>query len=123
MILLTIINSFAIIWIIFHKDFCVRKNQSFGVHTFLGLWFYYKHKGFLYIPFRNKHKVEMRENIEKMLKYDEQTRRQQLGAMFSWLKTNDEVNQFVLEYRKVDKEYVDKLVTNFHAKQFIQKSK
>jgi len=116
MILLTILNSLAIIWIIFHKDFCVRKNESFGVHTFLGLWFYYKHRGFLYILFRNKRKVEVREDIESMLRGSDQSRRQTLNAKFSWLKTIEDVNQFVKEYGKVDKEFVDKLVTQFHVK-------
>lgn len=116
MILLTIINSLAIIWIIFHKDFSVHKNESFGVHTFLGLYFYYKHRGFLYIPFRNKRKVEVMENIESMLKSNQQSRRQVLNAKFSWLKTIDEVNQFVKDYGSVDKEFVHKLVTQFHVK-------
>ena len=123
MILLTIINSLAIIWIIFHKDFCVRKNESIGVHTFLGLNFYYKHKGFLYIPFRNKRKVETREDIESMLKGSDQSRRQTLNAKFSWLKTIDEVNQFVKDYGSVDKEFVHKLVTGFHVKYLDKLSK
>jgi len=123
MILLTIINSLAIIWIIFHKDFSYHKNESFGVHTFLGVWFYYKHKGFLYIPFRNGRKVRLREDIENMLKGSDQSRRQTLNALFSWLKTIDEVNQFVKDYGKVDKEFVDKLVKQFHEKYFNKLSK
>lgn len=118
MILLTIINSLAILWILFHNDFSVRKDVNFGLqaHILLGLWFYYKRKGFLYIPFRNSRKVEVKENIKHMLKQSDQSRHQILGAKFSWLKTIEEVNQFVKDYRSVDTVFVDKLVKRFTEK-------
>ena len=58
----------------------------------------------------------MRENIKHMLKQNNQSRRQILNAKFSWLKTIDEVKQFEKDYGKVDKEFVDKLVDQFHVK-------
>ena len=116
MILLTIINSLAILWVLFHEDFAVRKDETFWSKKLLGFWFYYKHKGFLYIPFRNKRKIEVKEEIESMVKGSQQSRRQTLNAKFSWLKTIEEVNQFSKEYRKVDREFVDKLVNEFYVK-------
>lgn len=69
------------------------------------------------IPIKNKRKTELSEEVQRMIaKYDNQAKLQALSAMFSWLKTWDEVRQFQKDYEVVDRKIVENLVSNFIEK-------
>ena len=122
MILLTIINTTAIIFILLKMkaiDISIVKVGTFWENTLLGynIWFWKKH---IRIPIRNRKKVETREDVQRMLKIpnrNKHNRVQQLTAKFSWLKTWKEAKQFEKYYSIVDKETVSGLVSNFKPKQ------
>lgn len=69
-------------------------------------------KSFFYLPIRNYKKVETRAEV-KRLKASYPNHRQPLRAMFSWLKTSKEVQEFQSSYECVDKEFVAQLVQGF----------
>ena len=112
---LIIINSIIIIFMLTHH---VRFGliYSWGRQTLVGIQIYFKHKGFLYIPIRNQHRTQVRNDIKNWSKHSDQSRHQVLYATFSWLKTIKQVKQFEKDYSKVDKEFVSKLVEEFYLK-------
>ena len=120
MIILTILNTIAILVIFFKLEIIkvtIRKDETTWNKTLLGydVWvqkFYFR------IPIRNKRKTELCEEVNRMIaKYDNQSKLQTLSAKFSWLKTWEQVRQFEKDYSVVDRKIVERLVTNFVPKQ------
>jgi len=118
MIILTILNSIAIV-VIFFKikiiKITIRRDQTFWNKTLLGynVWV---NKYYFRIPIRNKRKTELKEDIQLMITGNQQSKNQRLSAIFSWLRTWDQVKQFEKDYSIVDKKIVERLVTNFVPK-------
>ena len=115
MIYLTILNTIAIIYILTHKNFSVSKNNIFG-GTLVGYGFYYKGKRYLYLPLKNQRQAEVKYDVDRLINANQQQKRQTLGAMFSWLKTITEVEQFEKDYAIIDRKIVNELVTDFKLK-------
>ena len=93
MIILTILNTLAIVYLLIAKQ----------TH--------------LSISLRNKRKVELEEEVNRMIsKYSHQAKLQHLSATFSWLKTWEQVRQFEKDYSVVDRKIVENLVANFKPK-------
>lgn len=131
-LIITILNTLAILYIIFRSYVSVyvdlRKDTTFSNNTLVGyrltLWkkTNYGSTGIysLYIPIKNKRKVELSEEIERLLKPNNPNRRYTLGATFSWLKTIEQVLQFQKDYSVVDEAYVNELVDKFKLKHNIK---
>lgn len=71
-----------------------------------------------YIPLRNKNKIQLKEHKQKLIELNSQQRRQRLSAIFSWLKTIEEVKAFEQDYYDVDPVYVEQLVNSFISKNY-----
>lgn len=124
--IITILNTLAIIVIFFKQKGItieVRKERTSFNNTFLGLrvvlWKGPVGKTILYLPYRNKHKTEIREEVEILKARTESQRRYTLSAKFSWLKTWKEVEQFKKDYREIDPSFVDELISKFETKRDI----
>lgn len=131
MIILTILNTLAIAYLLLTKQvklsISVIREETFWNKTLLGyrITLYkktseYSSRGIysIYIPRRNKKKTELGEEVNMMIsKYSQQRKLQYLSAMFSWLKTWEQVRQFEKDYSVVDRKIVEKLVANFKPKQ------
>lgn len=119
MIFITILNTIAILVIFFKLEFIkitIRKDKTFYERTLLGydVWVQKFH---FRIPIRHKHKTEVREEVRKMISEENQQNRiQKLSAMFSWLRTWEQVYQFEKDYSVVDRKFVEKLISNFKPK-------
>lgn len=70
--------------------------------------------GLFHIPIRNGDKIETRDKVMKLIHGSAQNRLQQLTAIFSWLKTDEEVQEFKKNYSIVDEKLVDRLVSEFN---------
>lgn len=130
MITLTILNTLLIIYLILqHKlkyYIGISKKETFWKKTLLGYqitlwkktseWRVTNAVCSIYIPIRNRHKTELREDIERLMGLENSTKINTLIAKFSWLKTWDDVGQFEKDYSIVDPDYVKKLVSNFTPK-------
>ncbi len=129
MILLTIFNTIVIFYLFFKEDkyyIDFRKDTTFIQNTVVAyhitLWKktgeYSKNRIYtLVIPIKNKKRVEREEEINRMIAtYSHQNKLQKLRAMFSWLKTLDEVREFEKHYSVVDRKIVENLVSNFKPK-------
>ena len=69
------------------------------------------------IPVRNKRKTELAEEVSRLIKSNSRQHKiQTLSAIFSWMKTWEEVRQFEKDYSIVDKDTVERLVINFVPK-------
>jgi hypothetical protein len=104
----------------------IRKNETFHYRTVLGyyitLWkstseFSASGVYTIYIPIRNAKKIKLEEEIERMMQYSYQNKYQSLNAMFSWLKTEKQVEQFEKDYSVIDRKIVEKLVSDWRSKQ------
>lgn len=120
MILLTILNTIAILAIFFKLEvikITILRNETYQNKTLLGydVWVQKLH---FRIPIRNKRKTELSEEVTMMIaKYSHQDKLQTLTAKFSWLKTWEQVRQFEEDYSVVDRRIVEGLVANFVPKQ------
>jgi hypothetical protein len=120
MILLTILNTIAILVIFFKLGIIkatIRRDETFWNKTLMGydVWV---QKVYFRIPIRNKRKTELSEEVHIMIaKYDNQSKFQTLSAKFSWLKTWEQVRQFEKDYSVVDRKIVERLVAGFVPKQ------
>lgn len=112
LLILTIVNSLTLVYILTHKKFSISKNKTFFKNTLLGYSVYYKNKQIFYIPIRPEKKTNLAEEVKRMMTDTNQSKYQQLRAMFSWLKAEKEVMQFKKDYEIVDKEFVNSLVTD-----------
>lgn len=65
---------------------------------------------------RDNKKMEVKETLESLLNTSNHNRTQRLTAIFSWLKTTEEVNQFEKDYFKADPILVEQLVAEFKNK-------
>lgn len=125
----TVLNTLGIIYLILKNlklYVNIKKHETAFNHTLLGyhitLW---KRTGHfdsssiysLYIPLKNAKKVELQEEILRMINYSDQNRLQTLSAKFSWLKTLKAVEQFEKDYLVVDRKIVERLVSEFKQKQ------
>lgn len=66
-----------------------------------------------YLKIRNRNKIEKIESARRINNYTKQGKLQALSAIFSWLKTYEEVEEFKNYYRYVEPKLVDSLVSNF----------
>lgn len=127
MILLTILNTLAIIYMLYKQSKLYiefTKDTTFFDKTLVGyrivLWkktSEHSAKGVytLKIPLKNKQKTETQEEVNRMIaKSSPQQKLQMLNAKFSWLKTEKEVKQFEKDYMCVDQKIVENLVSNFY---------
>lgn len=78
----------------------------------------YSSKGVLTLklPIKNRKKANLEEEILRMISQSEQSKHQRLGAIFSWLKTIEEVKEFERNYSVVDEKFVKRLVDDFKVK-------
>lgn len=131
-LMLSIINSISIILVILTKNnkyhIGIRKNETFHYRTVLGyyitLWKSTNESSAngiytTYIPIRNAKKIKLEEEIERIMQYSYQNKYQSLNAMFSWLKTEKQVEQFEKNYSVIDRKIVEKLVSDWRSKQSI----
>lgn len=115
---LTILNTILIFILLFKTNLIrvkVERDTTFFKKTLIGyhLWI----QGYYFrVPVRNKRKTELKEDIERMMSLNKSGKLQNLSAMFSWLKTQEEVEQFKKNYSIVDEEIIDQLVANFKPK-------
>jgi hypothetical protein len=129
MIYLTILNTIAIAYLFYKKGkFYInwRKDTTFIKNTLVAyqitLWkktseFSASGVYTLVIPIKNKKKVEKKEEINRMIAtYSQQNKLQTLSAIFSWLKTWEEVRHFEKDYSVVDRKIVERLVAGFVPK-------
>jgi len=128
MIIIIIINTIAILYLIFRSSklsITISKDETFSNRTLVGyritLWKQineYSASGIftIYIPIKNKKKIELKEDIEHLLNKNNPNVKYTLNAKFSWLKTWEEVEQFQKDYSVVNKELVDELVAGFKSK-------
>lgn len=126
MIYLVLLNTLAIIYILFVKDkyyISIDKNKSTYKKVLLGYRVYLMEKTSqysassvysIYFPLRNSNKIELREEIEDLM--TSCNKHYNLRANFSWLKSWDKVQDFQKKYSVVDKEFVDELVETFKEK-------
>ena len=120
MILLTILNTIAIIVIFFKLEIIkvtIRKDETFWNKTLMGydVWV---QKIYFRIPIRNKRKTELSEEVNRMIaKESQQGKFQTLSAKFSWLRNWEQVRQFEKDYSVVDRKIVERLVAGFVPKQ------
>lgn len=130
MIILTILNTLAIVYLIaskkskyylkFKKETTTYENTLLGFR--LSLWqkvdeYSANSKHSIYLKIRDTKKTEMQEEARRMIaKYSQQNKLQSLSAKFSWLKTWDEVKEFQKYYTCVDQKIVENLVANFKPK-------
>lgn len=119
MLLLTILNTLAIIYVFLKKrmiKFRVYKQITQLEKTLVS---YDVQIGLLCfkIPIRNKRKTELNEEVRNMIaNYSEHHKLQTLTAKFSQLTTWKEVTQFERDYEVVDRRTVDSLVGGFVPK-------
>lgn len=129
-ILLTILNTLAIVYLItakkskyyltFQKETTAYKNTLLGFR--LSLWkktseYSASSNYSIYLKIRDKKKTEMKEDVDCMIaNYSQQNKLQSLTAKFSWLTTWDEVKEFEKYYTCVDPTIVENLVAKFEPK-------
>ena len=119
MVTLTILNTLAILFILFNQNIIkidIHRDETFWNKTLIGydVWFMGK---YFRIPVRNKRKTELSEEVLQLIKTNNPRHiTQTLTAIFSWLKTWEEVRQFEKDYSIVDKDTVDRLVNSFVPK-------
>lgn len=127
LIILTILNTLVIIYLIMSIKsryyFSFSKQKTFWGKVLFGylitLWDKNKSTSVfcINIPIRNRHKVELREEIERLMNPKNPNRRYTLNAKFSWLRTWEEVWQFERDYSIVDEKLVKELVSKFVPKE------
>lgn len=130
MIILTILNTLAIVYLIASKDskfyFKFKKETTTYENTLLGfrlsLWkklseYSASSNHSIYLKIRDRKKTEMREEARMMIaRYSQHNKIQSLSAKFSWLETWDDVKEFQKYYTCVDRKIVEDLVSNFVPK-------
>lgn len=127
LLFLSILNTVAIIYLIVFKDskyyFEFKKEKSNGLVLLgymLGFWKITSYGAtqiyYLYLPIRNAKKIRLLEEVQRLINNSQQNKLQSLSAMFSWLKTLEEVKQFEKDYMVVDRKIVENLVANFKSK-------
>ena len=116
MITLTIINTFAILFIFVHLGiikFSIRKDTTTYGNKLTGYDCWIMSKYFR-IPVRNNKKTALHEEVCRLIGLESQhSKRQILSAKLSWLKTIEEVNQFEKDYSVVDEKLVSDLVSKY----------
>jgi hypothetical protein len=108
--ILTISNSIILFWFFIGTNFDITRCETPRGKLF-GFQFWYGNKTFLYLPFRNGERLETLEDIEEMMTGSQVNTKYTLGAILSWLHTEEEINQFEKDYSVVDPAYVQKICT------------
>lgn len=123
---LVLLNTLAIIYILFLKDkyyISVDKETTFYKKTLLGYRIYLMERTSEYssssvfsinIPLKNAKKIELKEEIENLKTSN--NKKYTLRAKFSWIKTWDKVKEFERNYSCVDENLVNELVNDFKIK-------
>lgn len=129
--ILTILNTLAILFYFVYKSspryFTITKVKTFHFDTTLGykitLW--EKQNGgatsifsFTIPIHRNIEQIKINEEIRRISGYTHQNKLQTLSAMFSHLKTDEEVSKFVKNYSVIDPIIVNKLYQNHQNETF-----
>lgn len=119
--ILTILNTLTLLAMLLKDKISFDIERSFHKKTPLRFVIYIritegmsKSYWFTRIPLRNVAKTELRENIE-LLKASN-NKAQSLTAMFSWLKTQKEVDAFIKNYVDIDPITVGRLVEKWSTK-------
>jgi hypothetical protein len=125
MVTLTIINSLVLIYLLIkgNKSYYMTLKKDYSDKIFLGYTFTlwrrtsYGAKGIFVqqFSFVNREFVKLRQEVNRM-KNDKYNQVQTLHAKFSWLRTHQQVAEFVKNYREVNPDVVDQLVTDFKPK-------
>jgi hypothetical protein len=125
MVTLTIINSLVLIYLLIkgNKSYYSTLKKDYSNKVFLGYTFtiwrrtsYGASSVFIQeFSFRNRRKVKLAQDVNR-IKNDKVNQRYTLGAIFSWLKTHEQVAEYVRDYREINPEFVDNLVANFKPK-------
>jgi hypothetical protein len=113
MTILTILNTIIIIFILFSQKIIKIKKNKTTCNKTLYSYSVYINKFRFSIPIRNKHKLELDEEVSRLITSSKQEKLQTLSAKFSWLKTWKEVRQFEKDYSVVDRKIVEKLISKF----------
>jgi len=126
MIYLTILNTALIAYIyLLRSDYFFRlennrSNKGTYIGTSFSLWTGDRktssglYKMLINIRFRNYKKITLQEDADRLMRQSEHNKRYSLNAIFSWYKTQEEVDLFNKYYRKVNPELVDELVSKFY---------
>lgn len=118
MIFLTIVNSLIIFFLLFKTKvikFSLKTEKTFWNNTLVAYNIKIGDKYFR-IPIRDKKKAKIKEDIERLLKCDYQTKCENLRVKFSWMTTMKQVKEFEKYYSIVDEKTVKELVNNFKEK-------
>lgn len=126
MVTLTIINSLVLIYLLVkgNKSYYTTLKKDYSDKVFLGYTFTiwrrtsYNSASSVFIQqisFKNRRKVKLAQEVDR-IKKDKVNQRYTLGAIFSWLKTHEQVAEYVRDYREINPEFVDELVANFKPK-------
>lgn len=129
MITLTILNTLAILYLLIKGNstyyFGFEIERTYFKKNVLGyaiiLWKKHDYGATsvykLYIPVRNRRKVELTEEVQRLISNTSSHNRvHTLTAKFSHLKTWSEVRQFEKDYSVVDRKLVERLVSDFATK-------
>lgn len=129
LVILTILNSLAIAYLLLsHKSrlyITISKDTTFYADTIVGynitLWKKTSENcasGLytIYIPVKNKKRVEVDENVLRLINGSVQDKRQFLYATFSWFRNWKDVREFEKNYSVVDEKLVKRLINEFRDK-------
>lgn len=126
MVTLTIINTLIIIYLLLkgNKSYYATLKKDYSDKVLLGYTFtlwrrttYGANAIFVKeISFVNREWVKLAQEVKSM-KNDKYNQVQRLHAKFSWLRTHQQVAEFVKNYREVNPDVVDKLVRDFKPKE------
>lgn len=130
MIYITIINTIAIIYLLFAKkvnlyfEFKTNRTSENKVLTGYRIILWKRNDSYsstslfvIKIPIRNAKKLEISEEVNKMIhQYSYQSKLQTLSAKFSWLNTWEQVKEFEKNYECVEQKIVQNLVRSFKPK-------
>lgn len=95
-------------WIYQNLEFL--PNKTFTGKTLIGYYIHYKDKKFhfhFYLPFRNKGKAELKEEIKYLKQLDKPVLIQRLKNKARSINTSDELDRFISNYKQLAPEEVN----------------
>lgn len=105
--ILTILNTIFLLWFLlirgnlsFHKT----ENTHFKITTSYDI--FWKNRGIFHIPIRNAVALDIKEDVERLMKPNNPNVRYILNAKCSWLKSNVAIDKFVRDYSIVNEDMV-----------------
>ena len=94
--ILTIINSIVLILILIKlKIIPIKFQQHTSTNNKIVGYSCLIKNFYFYIPLRNREKINLKENIKYLKTLDYQQKKQHLSAIFSWFKSNEEVDKLL----------------------------